>query len=43
MAEKRNAFRALIGNLNKRGRLDDQGLDGKVILDLLLKEQDGPV
>jgi hypothetical protein len=32
MAEKRNAFRTLIGFLKERYRLDNRGLVGKIIL-----------
>jgi len=32
MAKKRNAYRILGGNLKEGGHLEDQGVDGRIIL-----------
>ena len=32
MAEKRNEYRILGGNLKEGGHLEDQGVDGRVVL-----------
>jgi len=32
MAEKRDVYRVLVGNLKEKDQLEDTGLDGKIIL-----------
>jgi hypothetical protein len=34
MAEKRSAYRILGGNLKEEGHLEDQGVDGSIILNV---------
>ena len=41
MAEKRGAYRILVGNLMEIDHLEDQGVDGRIILQRIFKEWDG--
>ena len=39
--EKRNAYRVLVGRLQGRESLKDMGIVGRIILNGILKKQDG--
>ena len=41
MGDRRGAYRVLVGELRYSDHLEDQGLDGRVILKLILKQWDG--
>jgi hypothetical protein len=41
MGEKKNALEVLAGNLKGRGRLEYLGVDGRIILKLILKNRMG--
>ena len=38
---KRNAYRVLMGNLKERDHLEGLGIDGRTVLELLLKKYNG--
>jgi hypothetical protein len=39
--EKRGAYRLMMGNLREEGHLKDQGVDGRIILKLILEKWNG--
>ena len=41
MGERRGAFRVLVGKLEGRNHLKDQGVDGRMILKWILEKWDG--
>jgi len=40
MGEKRGVYRVLMGNLRKRHHLEDQGVDGRIILRWIFRKWD---
>jgi hypothetical protein len=41
MGERRGIYRVLVGNLRERDHLEDLGVDGMIILKLILKKWNG--
>jgi hypothetical protein len=41
MGDRRGAYRVLVGNLREREHLEDQGIDGRIILKWIFKKWDG--
>jgi len=40
MGERRGVYRVLVGNLRERSHLDNQGLDGRIILRWIFRQWD---
>jgi hypothetical protein len=41
MGERRGTFRVLVGNPERRDQLEDQGVDGRIILKWIFRKWDG--
>jgi hypothetical protein len=41
MGERSGVYRVLVGKPEERGRLEDPGVDGRIILRLIFKKWDG--